>query len=189
MAETRVTLRLPCQQSCQQNFYFCLQTCNSLISNYTKKTNFGRFACQRVPRADCPFSVDVACDGGGGGQRFIKNDTCCKSRPFFYDGGWSGDLVLEGAGKQSIVPYRIRYDGNEVCVAYGVGMVGEGEILLDDGGSVDISGYIDVNGVSNSSFDLRARMAMYYGAGVIVIGCSGRFTNCCGWFWLPPYEI
>lgn len=107
MAETRVALRLPCQHSCQQKFSFCLQTYNSLISNYTKKTNFGRFARQRVPRADCPFSVDVACDGRGGGQRFIKNDTCGKSRPFFYDGSRSGNLVFEGAGKQSVVTYRI----------------------------------------------------------------------------------
>ena len=100
----------------------------------------------------------------------------------------TGDLVLELTSEEAVVPDGVGYDGDDVSISDGVGVVGEGEILAYYCGSVDISGYIDVDGVYYRPFDLRTRMAMYYGAGVIVIGCSGRITDCCGWFWLPPYE-
>ena len=49
-------------------------------------------------------------------------------------------------------------------------------------------GYIDVDGVDYCPFDLRAGMAMYDGAGVIVIGGGGCVAG-WWWCWFGVYEV
>ena len=67
-------------------------------------------------------------------------------------------------------------------------MVGEGEVLAYYCGGVDIWWNCYVYGVSNSSFDLLARMAMYDGAGVVVVGGS---CGVAGWWrcWSGKDEV
>lgn len=100
----------------------------------------------------------------------------------------TGDLVLESTSEEAVIPDGVGYDGDDVSVSDGVGVMGEGEVLPDDGSSVDISGYIDVNGVSNRPLDLRARMAVYDGAGVIVIRGGGGVSG-WWWCWSGVYEV
>lgn len=82
-------------------------------------------------------------------------------------------MVLELTSEQSIVAYCIRYDGDDVGIADGVGVVGEGEILAYYCGGVDIWWNCYVDGVDYCPLDLLARVAMYDGAGVVVVGGSG----------------
>ena len=118
----------------------------------------------------------------------VKNCSDGKKWSFFYDKCRTGNLVPELTSEQSIVTDGVGNDGDDVGVAYGVGVMGEGEILPEDGRCVDISGYIDVDGVNDCPLDLRLRMAMYDGAGVVVI-CSGcgvaRWLGC----WSGVYEV
>lgn len=67
-------------------------------------------------------------------------------------------------------------------------MVGDGEILAYNCGSVDLRGDIDVNGVHYCPFNLRARMAVYDGAGVVVIGSGGGVAG-WWWCWSGVYEV
>ena len=97
-------------------------------------------------------------------------------------------MVLELTSEEAVVPDGVGYDGDDVSISDGVGVVGEGEVLLQDCGSVNISGYIDVYGVSNRPFDLRARMAVYDGAGVIVIRGGGGVPG-WWWCWSGEYEV
>lgn len=101
---------------------------------------------------------------------------------------WTCNLVLERASEESIVADGVGNDCDEVGVSDGVRVVGEDEILAYYCSGVDISGDIDVDGVEYCPLDLRLRVAMYDGAGIVVI-CSGCGVTCWLGCWSGVYEV
>ena len=118
----------------------------------------------------------------------VKNCSDGKKWSFFYDECRTGNLVLELTSEESIVPYCIGYDGDDVGVADGVGVMGQSEVLAYYCGGVDIWGNCYMYGVDYCPLDLALRMAMYDGASVIVIRGGGGVP---GWWrcWSCVYEI
>lgn len=67
-------------------------------------------------------------------------------------------------------------------------MVGEGEVLLEDGGGVDIWENCYMYGVDYCPLDLLACMAVHDGVGVVVIRGGGCVARWCG-VWSGEDEI